>query len=69
MIANPGLLLQMLLKAMGISEADFKAAANAAQETILHGKETLDRMEARLARIESALGTDPETKPPEPTNE
>jgi hypothetical protein len=53
---NPELLIKMLMKFMGINEQQMRDIFDKGQSLIVDGKEKIDTIDARLRRIERALG-------------
>lgn len=61
---NPELLIRMLMKFMGVSEDQMRSVFENGQSLVIDGKKKIDSIDARLARIEKALGVNdnPEMK-------
>jgi hypothetical protein len=52
-------IIRVLMKIMGISEAQMRETFEKGQELIVDGHSAIRDIDARLARIENALGTTP----------
>lgn len=53
---NMELLIKMLMKMLGINDEHVRDVVAKGQEIVLDGKAKIDNIDARLARIEAALG-------------